>query len=47
MYNQVSQVFFKAVYAVMTGQDEAELALEDASFEIKDMLGFQTGLPHY
>ena len=44
-YNEVSRQFFTAVHNVLTGQEEADVALELLSLDLQDLTGFETGEP--
>lgn len=40
-YSMVSQLFFKAVYSVLTGTEDARTALEELELDLQDMTGFE------
>ena len=44
-YNEVSRQFFTAVHNVLTGNEEADVALELLSLDLQDLTGFETGDP--
>ncbi len=44
-YNAVSTKFFKAVYSVLTGEQDARTALEYLELDLQDITGFETGQP--
>jgi trehalose/maltose transport system substrate-binding protein len=44
-YNEVSTKFFKAVYSVLNGEEDAKTALEYLELDLKDITGFETGKP--
>ena len=44
-YNEVSRQFFTAVHNVLTGQEEADVALELLALDLQDLTGFETGDP--
>ncbi|EOD00845.1 ABC transporter substrate-binding protein [Caldisalinibacter kiritimatiensis] len=44
-YNQVSTLFFKAVYSVLTGENDAQTALEELELDLQDLTGFEIGEP--
>lgn len=39
-YNKVSQMFFKAVYSVLTGKTDAQTALEELELDLEDLTGY-------
>ena len=41
-YNKVSQAFFKAVYSVLTGKQDAPAAMEETELDIRDITGFKS-----
>jgi len=44
-YNEVSTAFFQAVHSVLTGDKDAQSALEALELDLQDITGFQTGQP--
>ena len=44
-YSEVSRLFFTAVHNVLTGQEEAEVALELLALDLEDLTGFESGEP--
>ena len=44
-YNEVSRQFFTAVHNVLTGNEEADVALELLALDLQDLTGFETGEP--
>ena len=44
-YNEVSRQFFTAVHNVLTGNEEADVALELLALDLEDLTGFETGDP--
>ena len=40
-YNEVSTLFFTAVHDVLTGAEEADIALEVLALDLQDLLGFE------
>ncbi|RKD29579.1 ABC transporter substrate-binding protein [Thermohalobacter berrensis] len=44
-YNKVSTLFFKAVYSVLTGEKDAQTALEELELDLQDVTGFEVGEP--
>jgi trehalose/maltose transport system substrate-binding protein len=44
-YNQVSELFFQAVHSVLTGESEAQEAIEYLELDLMDTTGFETGEP--
>ncbi len=44
-YNETSTLFFNAVHGVLTGQTDAQSALEELELDLEDLLGFPTGAP--
>ena len=43
--NEVSRQFFTAVHSVLTGNEEAEVALEILALDLQDLTGFEMGEP--
>jgi len=44
-YNQVSELFFQAVHSVLTGESDAQTAIEYLELDLMDTTGFETGEP--
>jgi trehalose/maltose transport system substrate-binding protein len=44
-YNQVSELFFQAVHSVLTGESDAQTAIEYLELDLMDTTGFETGDP--
>jgi trehalose/maltose transport system substrate-binding protein len=44
-YNQVSELFFQAVHSVLTGESDAQAAVEYLELDLMDTTGFETGEP--
>jgi trehalose/maltose transport system substrate-binding protein len=44
-YNETSVLFFTAVHNVLTGQTDAQTALEELELDLEDLLGYGTGAP--
>ncbi len=44
-YNEVSRAFYTAVHNVLTGEEEAEVALEILELDLQDITGFEVGEP--
>ena len=44
-YNAVSRAFFTAVHNVLTGEEEADVALELLELDLQDITGFESGAP--
>ncbi|RAK10506.1 carbohydrate ABC transporter substrate-binding protein (CUT1 family) [Halanaerobium saccharolyticum] len=44
-YNQVSELFFQAVHSVLTGESDAQSAIEYLELDLMDTTGFETGEP--
>jgi len=44
-YNQVSELFFQAVHSVLTGESDAQTAIEYLELDLEDTTGFETGEP--
>ncbi|MFZ5915993.1 MAG: ABC transporter substrate-binding protein [Chloroflexota bacterium] len=44
-YNEVSTLFFQAVHSVLTGDVDAQTALEELELDLVDLTGFETGQP--
>lgn len=44
-YSATSEAFFRAVHSVLTGESDAETALEVLELDLEDLLGFPTGDP--
>lgn len=44
-YNNVSTKFFQAVYSVLTGEKDAQTALEELELDLQDLTGFEIGEP--
>ncbi len=44
-YNETSVLFFTAVHNVLTGELDAQTALEELEMDLQDLLGFPTGEP--
>ncbi len=44
-YNEVSTKFFTAVHSVLTGQNDAQTALEELELDLEDLTGFEIGRP--
>jgi trehalose/maltose transport system substrate-binding protein len=44
-YNETSVAFFTAVHSVLTGETDAQTALEELELDLVDLLGFPTGRP--
>ncbi len=44
-YNQVSELFFQAVHSVLTGESDAQTAIEYLELDMMDTTGFETGEP--
>ncbi|MFP4362701.1 MAG: ABC transporter substrate-binding protein [Spirochaetia bacterium] len=44
-YNQSSVLFFNAVHEVLTGDTDAQTALEELELDLIDLLGYETGDP--
>lgn len=44
-YGEASRIFFSGVHEVLTGQAEAEVALELIALDLEELLGFPTGEP--
>src|SRR6056297_78788 len=44
-YNQVSEQFFQAVHSVLTGEEDAQSAIEYLELNLMDTTGFETGEP--
>lgn len=44
-YNQVSELFFQAVHSVLTGESDAQTAIEYLELDLKDTTGFEIGEP--
>ena len=44
-YNEVSRAFYTAVHNVLTGNEEADVALELLELDLQDITGFETGAP--
>ena len=45
-YAAVSRAFFSAVHSVLTGQEDADVALELLELDLQDITGFPTGQPN-
>lgn len=44
-YSQVSRAFYTAVHSVLTGEEDADVALELLELDLIDLTGFPTGQP--
>ena len=44
-YNQVSELFFQSVHSVLTGESDAQSAVEYLELDLMDTTGFETGEP--
>jgi trehalose/maltose transport system substrate-binding protein len=44
-YAQVSRAFYSAVHSVLTGEEDADVALELLELDLQDITGFATGQP--
>jgi trehalose/maltose transport system substrate-binding protein len=44
-YNDVSVLFFQAVHSVLTGDADAQTALEELELDLEDLTGFDVGAP--
>jgi trehalose/maltose transport system substrate-binding protein len=44
-YNETSTLFFQAVHSVLTGDTDAQTALEELELDLQDLLGFEVGAP--
>ncbi len=44
-YNQVSELFFQSVHSVLTGESNAQEAIEYLELDLMDTTGFETGEP--
>jgi trehalose/maltose transport system substrate-binding protein len=44
-YNQVSEVFYQAVHSVLTGESDAETAVQYMELDLQDLLGYESGDP--
>jgi trehalose/maltose transport system substrate-binding protein len=44
-YNEVSTLFFQAVHSVLTGDNDAQTALEELELDLQDLTGFEVGAP--
>jgi len=44
-YNEVSTAFFQAVHSVLTGDSDAQSALEELELNLQDITGFGSGTP--
>jgi len=44
-YNEVSTAFFQAVHSVLTGDTNAQTALEELELDLQDITGFESGAP--
>ena len=44
-YAQVSRAFYTAVHSVLTGEEDADVALELLELDLQDITGFPTGAP--
>ncbi len=44
-YNEVSNIFFTAVEAVLTGKQNGTDAVANMALDLQDLLGFETGVP--
>jgi trehalose/maltose transport system substrate-binding protein len=44
-YNQVSELFFQSVHSVLTGESDAQSAIEYLELDLMDLTGFETGEP--
>jgi trehalose/maltose transport system substrate-binding protein len=44
-YNEVSTLFFQAVHSVLTGDNDAQSALEELELDLEDLTGFDIGTP--
>ncbi|MGM0548173.1 MAG: ABC transporter substrate-binding protein [Bacillota bacterium] len=44
-YNQVSELFFQAVHSVLTGESDAQSAVEYLELDLKDTTNFESGEP--
>lgn len=44
-YNQVSTLFFQAVYSVLTGENDAQTALEELELDLQELTNFEIGEP--
>jgi len=44
-YNEVSTLFFQAVHSVLTGEDDAQTALEELELDLENLTGFEVGVP--
>ncbi len=44
-YNEVSTAFFQAVHSVLTGDKDAQSALEELELDLQDITGFEVGQP--
>jgi len=45
LYNEVSAYYFNAVHTILTGEAEAEIALQDLEDDLVDITGFSIGTP--
>jgi phosphate/phosphite/phosphonate ABC transporter binding protein len=44
-YNEVSTYFFQAAHSVLTGDNDAQTALEELELDLEDVTGFEVGAP--
>ncbi|AZR72850.1 ABC transporter substrate-binding protein [Anoxybacter fermentans] len=44
-YNEVSTLFFRAVHSVLTGEKDAQTAIEELELDLQDLTGFEIGQP--
>jgi trehalose/maltose transport system substrate-binding protein len=44
-YNEVSTLFYQAVHSVLTGENDAQTALEELELDLQDVTGFESGEP--
>jgi trehalose/maltose transport system substrate-binding protein len=44
-YNEVSTAFFQAVHSVLTGDKDAQSAIDELQLDLEDITGFQPGQP--
>ncbi len=44
-YNDVSTLFFKAVHSVLSGDTDAQTAMEELELDLQDLLGYESATP--
>jgi trehalose/maltose transport system substrate-binding protein len=44
-YSQTSELFYQAVHSVLTGEQDAEAAIQYLELDLQDLLGFETAEP--